>query len=93
MRWLNKADTAALIGLSPHTLRRYRENGTWKAGIHYSKLTQNSVVYNELLILDWVANRNNPAAHQRAIEQYLINLSANGEAATTTSKKGNRSGK
>jgi hypothetical protein len=93
MRWLNKTDTAALIGLSPHTLRRYRENNTWQAGIHYSKLNQNSVVYNELLILDWVANRNNPAAHQRAIEQYLINLSANGEAATATSRKGNRSGK
>ena len=92
MRWLNKTDMAAKIGRSPHTLRRYRENGTWLEGIHYSKLTQNSVVYNEFLILDWVANRNNPSAHQRAIKQYLIALSANGEAATTTRRKGKHSG-
>ncbi len=92
MRWLNKSQAAALIGLSPHTLRRYRERGEWVAGIHYSKLAQNHVVYNEPLILDWVANRGNPAAHQRAIEQYLTQLSANGEA-TATSKTRQRSGK
>lgn len=85
-RWLSKADAAALIGLSPHTLRRYRERGSWKEGIHYSKLSQNTVVYNERLVLDWVANRNNPDAHKRAIERYLVELSANGEAPTTSAK-------
>lgn len=89
MKWLNKQQAADLIGLSPHTLRRYRERGIWQAGIHYSKVAQNHVVYNERLILDWVANRGNPAAHQRAIEQYLIELSANGEAAAA-SQKGQR---
>ena len=84
MAWLNKSDAATLIGLSPHTLRRYRERGEWIEGIHYSKIAQNHVVYNEPMILDWVANRNNPAAHQRAIEKYLAQLSANGEAAATS---------
>jgi len=87
MGWLNKSQAAALLGLSPHTLRRYRERGEWIKGIHYSKIAQNHVVYNELLILDWVANRHNPAAHQRAIEQYLTQLSSNGEASTTGEKR------
>lgn len=92
MAWLNKAQAAALLGLSPHTLRRYRERQQWLEGIHYSKLAQNHVLYNEPLILDWVANRHNPAAHQRAIQQYLTQLSANGEAAAA-GRSGKRSGK
>jgi DNA-binding transcriptional MerR regulator len=90
VRWLNKSQAAALLGLSPHTLRRYRERGEWQAGIHYSKVAANHVVYNERLILDWVANRNNPAQHRRAIEQYLTELSANGETPKTTRRKGQR---
>lgn len=86
-RWLDKNDTAALIGLSPHTLRRYREKGIWEEGVHYSKLNQNTVVYNERLVLDWVANRSNPDAHKRAIERYLMELSANGEAPTTIAQR------
>lgn len=92
MKWLNKQQAAALIGLSAHTLRRYRERGEWVEGVHYSKVAQNHIVYNERLILDWVANRSNPAAHQRAIEQYLIELSANGETAAASGKE-QRSGK
>lgn len=84
MVWLSKTETAKLIGRSPHTLRRYRERGDWQEGIHYSKLSQNSIVYNKRLILDWVANRNNPIAHQRTIEQFLTEISANGQNPTTT---------
>lgn len=87
VRWLGKTDMAALIGLSAHTLRRYREQGEWQEGIHYSKLNQNTVVYNERLVLDWVANRNNQDAHKRAIERYLMELSANGEPPATIAQR------
>lgn len=91
MKWLSKAQAAHLLGVSPHTLRRYRERGYWQEGIHYSKLAQNHVVYNERLILDWVANRHNPTAHQIAIESYLLELSGN-EASTKRNRKRPRTG-
>jgi hypothetical protein len=89
MCWLTKSQTADLLSLSPHTLRRYRERGTWLEGIHFIKLNQNTVRYNEKLILDWAAHRNNPSAHQRAIERYLSSLDE--IEATKTSQKRKRS--
>lgn len=89
MRWISKSQAASLLGLSPHTLRRYRERGEWLEGIHFIKLNQNTVRYNEKLILDWAAHRGKPAAHQRAIEGYLSSLDET--EATTTSKKRKRS--
>lgn len=89
MRWISKSQAADLLSLSPHTLRRYRERGEWVEGIHFIKLNQNTVRYNEKLILDWVAHRGNPAAHQRAIERYLSSLDET--EATSTSKKRKRS--
>lgn len=90
MKWISKNQAAALIGLSPHTLRRYRERGIWQEGIHYSKPSQNSVVYNERLILNWIANRHNPIAHEQAIERYLSDLSNDGKTAETESTQRKR---
>lgn len=86
-RFLSKTQLSEQIGLSPHTFRRYRERGDWKEGIHFVKLSQNVVLYNERLCLDWVANRTNPIAHERTIRQYLSTLS---NEETPTSQKRQR---
>jgi Putative excisionase (DUF1233) len=88
-KFVTKAQLSQEIGLSPHTFRRYRERGEWVEGVHYSKLNQNTVLYNLQLCLDWVANRSNPIAHQRTVKQYLQSLS-NEEIATATRQKRQR---
>ncbi len=88
--FLNKRDMADKIGLSCHTLRRYRERGDWLQGIHYIKVSQNVVLYNEELVLNWFANRGNPAAHERAIERYLASLDEETTTAGQTRKRSNK---
>jgi hypothetical protein len=88
-QFVSKKQLAQEIGLSAHTFRRYRERGEWVEGVHYSKLNQNTVLYNLQLCLDWVANRSNPIAHQRTITQYLQSLS-NEETTTATRQKRKR---
>jgi hypothetical protein len=88
-QFVSKNQLAQEIGLSAHTFRRYRERGEWVEGVHYSKLNQNTVLYNLQLCLDWVANRSNPTAHQRTITQYLQSLS-NEETTTATRQKRKR---
>ena len=87
MRWLNKTQLSEVVGLEPDSFEGYRKRGQWLLGIHYSKPTQNTVLYNERLILDWIANNHNPPAHQRAIDRYLTELSANGETPTESTKR------
>ena len=68
-----KHQASALIGLSPETLKKYRLiDQTLLEGVHWVKLNSRTIRYNLALLLDWMENRNEPAAHQRAIEQYLI---------------------
>jgi hypothetical protein len=64
-------------GLSRTTLKRYRLQGVWQEGIHWQRLNSRSVLYNKPLVMDWIANRTNPQAHQRAIENYLSSLLSN----------------
>jgi hypothetical protein len=90
---MNKTRLATIVGLSPHTFRRYRERGYWQKGIHFVKVNQDTVLYNKELVLDWLANRDNPAQHQRKIDQYLASLSNHEEATTPKSKARQRQGK
>jgi phage terminase Nu1 subunit (DNA packaging protein) len=89
LKFVTKAQLSEEIGLSPHTFRRYREQGHWVEGIHYSKVNRNTVRYNLALCLDWIANRSNPTAHQRTITQYLKSLS-NEEITTAARQKRQR---
>lgn len=61
IQFVNKSQLAVIVGLSPHTFRRYRERGMWIEGVHYVKVSQNNVLYNQSMVLDWIANRGNPA--------------------------------
>lgn len=64
-------------GLSTSTFKRYRLTGTWIEGIHWQRVNSRLVVYNLALILDWIANRSNPQAHEWAVENYLRSLPSN----------------
>lgn len=68
---------AAAIGLSPHTLKRYRLQGTLIEDIHWIRINPRCVRYNRELIQDWVCNRHAPSSHQKAIEEYLNSLACN----------------
>lgn len=72
--FVNKRQLSEQIGLSPETFKRYRLQGIWQEGIHWQKVNCRVTLYNLSLILDWIANRDNPQAHQRAIENYLYSL-------------------
>lgn len=75
-RLVNKHDAAAILGICPATLNKYRlrKNSTLIEGIHYHVWNSRVVRYNPVLLADWGINRNNPKAHQRAIEAYQATL-------------------
>jgi hypothetical protein len=78
-RLVNKHEAADLIGVSPETLKKYRlqEDSTLIKGIHYHVWNSRTIRYNALLMADWGLHRNNPAAHQQAIDFYLASLPCN----------------
>jgi tRNA(His) 5'-end guanylyltransferase len=46
-------------------------------GIHWVRMNSRCIRYNLELIKDWLHNRHDPAAHQRAIEIYQASLLSN----------------
>jgi hypothetical protein len=75
--FLDKRRVARLLNLSSETLKNYRLQGTWIEGIHWVRVSSRCVRYNAALIQDWLSNRNDPIAHQRAIEIYQSHLLSN----------------
>jgi CHAD domain-containing protein len=72
-----KRQASEYLNLSDATLKKYRMQGVWIEGVHWVRLNSRCVRYNLELLKDWMQNRNNPAAHQRAIEAYQSNLLSN----------------
>lgn len=72
---IDKHKTARILGCSPDTLRLYVRQGKLRENIHL--LRQNSRVnrYVKVLIEDLAINWSDPAAHERAIENYYSSLS------------------
>ncbi len=75
--FVDKQRVAQYLALSTDTLKKYRLQGKWIEGIHWVRVNSRCVRYNFALIQDWLSNRHDPIAHQRAIEIYLSNLSSN----------------
>lgn len=63
----SKRDAAQLLGISPRTLERRIDDAELQAGIHYW-YEGGKLIFDLPLLRDWQRNRNNPTAHQRAIE-------------------------
>jgi hypothetical protein len=76
-RLVNKHEAAAILGVSPETLKKYRlqENSPLIEGVHYHVWNSRTIRYNCELIADWGLNRINPEQHQRNVEAYLKLLS------------------
>lgn len=76
---VSKHEAAAILGVSPETLKKYRrqEQSTLIAGIHYHVWNSRVIRYNPFLLKDWGLNRNNPNAHRKTIEAYLKSLPSN----------------
>lgn len=76
--WLDKHEAAKLLKCHPGSLPRYRsdERYGWVEGCHWTRITQ-KVIYNQQLLEDWLANRNDPDAHLRAIEVFQAGLLSN----------------
>lgn len=79
IRLVNKYEVAAILGISPETLKKYRlqDNSPLIEGIHYHAWNSRTIRYNPELMADWALNRNNPQQHQRTIEAYLASLPCN----------------
>lgn len=88
-RLVDKHEAAALLGISPETLKKYRlrKDSTLVKGVHYHVWNRRVIRYNPVLLADWGIHRDNPAAHQRAIELYLASLACN-----QPKKRGRRAG-
>jgi tRNA(His) 5'-end guanylyltransferase len=73
----SKRTASACLNLSSSTLKKYRLEGNWIEGVHWVRLNSRCVRYNIELIKDWLHNRHDPIAHQRAIDQYQASLLSN----------------
>ncbi|MGG6239389.1 hypothetical protein [Leptolyngbya sp. KIOST-1] len=58
-------------------MRRYRVQGLLIEGVHWVRVNSRCIRYNLELIKDWLHNRHDPVAHQRAIEIYQASLLSN----------------
>ncbi|MGB3494956.1 MAG: hypothetical protein WBA57_19655 [Elainellaceae cyanobacterium] len=67
-QFVTKKQLSEHISLSSETFKRYRRKGVWTENLYWTRINSRTVLYNLPLILDWVANRNDPSAHLRAIE-------------------------
>jgi hypothetical protein len=73
----DKYAAAELLGCHPDSLARSRRNANygWIEGVHFVRLNSSSVRYNLTLLQDWLMNRHNQLAHQRAVEAYYLVIS------------------
>jgi tRNA(His) 5'-end guanylyltransferase len=76
-QYLDKWQAAKRFRISTDTMKRYRRSGIWIENIHWVKYNSRCIRYNSDLIEDWIHNRADPHAHQRAIEVYRANLLSN----------------
>lgn len=74
MQFCPRLEATKITGLSCHQLKKLRLSGKLQLGIHWQYLNSRSVLYNAVLIADWVANRHKPAFHEIAIQNYLASL-------------------
>lgn len=81
--YLNTAATAALLGVSRDTLKKWRLGDKKKIkptppklieNVHWVYISPSDVRYNRELMRDFMANLGRPDLHQKAIEKFLADL-------------------
>ena len=76
-QFVSKQEALQCLKLSSSTLKKYRLQGLLTEGIHWVRINSRCTRYNLELIQDWLHNRHDPVAHQRAIEIYQASLLSN----------------
>jgi len=76
-QFVSKQEALQYLNLSSTTLKKYRLQGLLIEGIHWVRINSRCTRYNLELIKDWLQNRHDPVAHQRAIEVYQASLLSN----------------
>ncbi|MEM7771573.1 MAG: helix-turn-helix domain-containing protein [Cyanobacteria bacterium P01_A01_bin.37] len=64
--FLDKHEAAKLLKCHPDTLKKWRDQHM-EEGIHFFQNPGGEYLYNRELIIDWMVNRNDQAAHLQAI--------------------------
>jgi hypothetical protein len=72
-KFVGPREAASLIGYSYHSLKKLRRNNL-QNGIHFVVLGPRKIVYNAGLLIDWIANFNDPELHEIAVQNYLRSL-------------------
>jgi hypothetical protein len=85
--YVGKHRLAEITGISIHTWKEWRRKGLLLQDIHWLRLGRTHVLYCLPLILDFLSNRHDPVAHQRAIENYQATLLSNQPKARRSSSK------
>jgi hypothetical protein len=87
-RFVSSRVMAQQMGLSVETLKKYRLSGKLIEGIHWVRPPDQlkPISYNYHIMIDWLRNRSNPAAHRRAIEQDLASQLSNQRKISRTSR-------
>lgn len=70
-------DLALVVPYRKSKVQDLVRRGVWREGLHFVTDPSGDRLYNLTLISDWVANINDPTAHQRACELYLASLPSN----------------
>ncbi|ESA38105.1 hypothetical protein N836_34065 [Leptolyngbya sp. Heron Island J] len=70
----DKELAAKVLGVSVRQVERYHKE--WILNVHYSYQGRKPT-YNLALLRDWKANKENPTAHQRAIQIWQRSLPSN----------------
>ena len=70
-------DLSKVVPYGKTRVRDLIKQGQWRENLHFVTDLSGDRIYNLTLIADWIANINDPAAHQRACELYLSSLPSN----------------
>lgn len=70
-------DLCRVVPYQRTKIKNLVRSGQWVSGLHYVTDPNGDRLYNLTLIADWVANINDPVAHERACELYVASLPSN----------------
>jgi hypothetical protein len=70
-------DLKAVVPYGKSKVQDLLKRDVWREGLHYVTDDAGDRIYNLDLVADWMANMNDPIAHQRACELYLASLPSN----------------
>jgi hypothetical protein len=54
MKFINKKKASEITGLSETTLKRYRLSGILEEGVHWIRINQKNVKYNQEMLEHWL---------------------------------------